>query len=57
MFHKIMVVYDDSLEADRALDVAINLTKALQAELSIVTVLEPLPNYLLGSSKSDVLSQ
>jgi nucleotide-binding universal stress UspA family protein len=45
MFHKIMVVYDDSFEADRALDVGINLTKALQAELSIVTVLEPLPNY------------
>jgi len=45
MFRKIMVVYDDSFEADRALDVAIKLTKALQAELRIVTVLEPLPNY------------
>ena len=45
MFHKIMVSYDDSSEADRALDAAIKLTKALQAELRIVTVLEPLPNY------------
>jgi nucleotide-binding universal stress UspA family protein len=45
MFHKIVVVYDDSPEADGALDVAIELTKALQAELRIVTVLEPLPNY------------
>jgi nucleotide-binding universal stress UspA family protein len=45
MFHKIVVVYDDSPEADRALDVAIELTRALQAELRIVTVLEPLPNY------------
>ena len=45
MFHKIVVVYDDSFEADRALDVAIELTRALQAELRIVTVLEPLPNY------------
>ena len=45
MFHKIVVVYDDSPEADRALDVAIELTGALQAELRIVTVLEPLPNY------------
>jgi len=45
MFHKIMVSYDDSSEADRALDVAIKLTKALQAELRIVTVLEPLPIY------------
>ena len=40
-----MVVYDDSPEADGALDVAIELTKKLQAELRIVTVLEPLPNY------------
>src|SRR5260370_21239664 len=45
MFHKIVVVYDDSPEADRALDAAIVLTRALQAELRIVTVLEPLPNY------------
>jgi nucleotide-binding universal stress UspA family protein len=45
MFHKIVVVYDDSPEADRALDVAIELTRALQAELRIVTVLEPLPIY------------
>lgn len=45
MFHKILVVYDDSAEADGALNVAIELTKALQAELRIVTVLEPLPNY------------
>jgi nucleotide-binding universal stress UspA family protein len=45
MFHKIVVVYDDSPEADGALDVAIELTRALQAELRIVTVLEPLPNY------------
>ena len=43
MFHKILVVYDDSPEADRALDVAIESTRALQAELRIVTVLEPLP--------------
>ena len=35
MIHKIIVAYDDSSEADRALDVAINLTKALHAELRI----------------------
>jgi nucleotide-binding universal stress UspA family protein len=40
MFHKIVAVYDDSPEAGRALDVAIELTRALQAELGIVTVLE-----------------
>jgi len=45
MFHKIMVAYDDSPEADRALRVSIELAKALRAELSVVTVLEPLPSY------------
>jgi nucleotide-binding universal stress UspA family protein len=46
MIHKIMVAYNDSAEADRALDVAIDLAKALHAELRIVTVLDPLPNSL-----------
>jgi nucleotide-binding universal stress UspA family protein len=46
MIHKIMVAYNDSAEADRALDVAIDLAKALHAELRIVTVIDPLPNSL-----------
>jgi nucleotide-binding universal stress UspA family protein len=45
MFHKIMVAYDDSSEAGRALRVSIELAKARRAELSVVTVLEPLPSY------------
>jgi nucleotide-binding universal stress UspA family protein len=45
MFHKIMVAYDDSPEAGRALRLSIELAKALRAELSLVTVLEPLPSY------------
>jgi nucleotide-binding universal stress UspA family protein len=45
MFHKIMVAYDDSPEAGRALRVSIELAKVLRAELSVVTVLEPLPIY------------
>jgi nucleotide-binding universal stress UspA family protein len=45
MFHKIMVAYDDSPEAGRALRVSIELAKVLLAELSVVTVLEPLPIY------------
>jgi nucleotide-binding universal stress UspA family protein len=45
MFHKIMVAYDESPEANAALESALELTKALQAELSIVTVIEPLPAY------------
>jgi nucleotide-binding universal stress UspA family protein len=45
MFHKIMVAYDDSPEAGRALRESIELAKVLRAELSVVTVLESLPIY------------
>ncbi len=45
MFHKIMVAYDDSPEADRALRASIELAKVLRADLSVVTVLESLPIY------------
>jgi nucleotide-binding universal stress UspA family protein len=43
MFHKIMVAYDESSEAGRALRTSIELAKELSAELSVVTVLEPIP--------------
>jgi nucleotide-binding universal stress UspA family protein len=45
MFHKIMVAYDGSAEAGRALQASIELAKTLGAELTVVTVLEPLPGY------------
>src|SRR5260370_3254586 len=45
MFHKIMAAYDESSEAGRALRASIELAKTLSAELSVVTVLEPLPGY------------
>lgn len=45
MFHRIMVAYDESVEASKALDASIKLANALGAELSIVTVIEPLPAY------------
>jgi nucleotide-binding universal stress UspA family protein len=45
MFHRTMVAYNESPEANKALDAGINLAKALQSELSIVTVVEPLPSY------------
>jgi nucleotide-binding universal stress UspA family protein len=45
MFQRIMVAYDESLEAERALRVAIELAKAFGAELKVVTVFEPLPTY------------
>lgn len=45
MFRRIMVAYDESTEAERALRVAIELARTLGAELKVVTVLEPLPAY------------
>jgi nucleotide-binding universal stress UspA family protein len=45
MFHKIMVAYDESSESGRALQASIELAKTLGAELTVVTVLEPLPGY------------
>ena len=45
MIHKIMVAYDESSEAGRAPQASIELAKILSAELTVVTVLEPLPGY------------
>ncbi len=45
MFQRIMVAYDESPEAGKALEAAIGLAKSLEADLKIVTVLEPLPTY------------
>jgi nucleotide-binding universal stress UspA family protein len=45
MFDKIMVAYDDSPEASRALQVAIDLARAVGADLGVVTVVEPSPSY------------
>lgn len=45
MFRKIMVALDESPEADKALQAAIGLARALPAELSAVTVIEPPPAY------------
>ena len=46
MFKKILVAYDESPEAARALATAIDLTKQLNAQLHLVTIREPLPAYL-----------
>jgi len=56
MFHKIMVAYDGSPEASRALQVAIDLARATGADLGLVTVLEPLPSYYsFAASAASVL--
>jgi nucleotide-binding universal stress UspA family protein len=46
MFKKIVVAYDESPEAKRALKIAIELAKQLKSELRLVTVREPMPAYL-----------
>jgi nucleotide-binding universal stress UspA family protein len=46
MFKKIIVAYDESAGAKRALTTAIDLVNNLQSELRLVTVREPLPAYL-----------
>jgi nucleotide-binding universal stress UspA family protein len=45
MFRKIVVAYDESPEAERAIRSAIYLSKVLAAELLTVTVAEELPAY------------
>lgn len=45
MFRKIAVAYDESPEAERAFRSAIQLAKALEAELLTVTIMEELPAY------------
>jgi len=45
MYKKIVVALDESKEARRALTRAIELAALLKAELTILTVSEPLPSY------------
>ncbi|MBV8672651.1 MAG: universal stress protein [Acidobacteriaceae bacterium] len=53
MFKKITVAYNDSPEANRALAQAIDLAKALGAELSAITVIEDLPAYAAFAAAAD----
>lgn len=45
MFRCIMAAFDDSPQANRALEVAIELAKQFKAGLHLITVIEPLPLY------------
>jgi nucleotide-binding universal stress UspA family protein len=46
VYKRLMVAYDESPEAKRALTHAIELAKLMGAELRLVTVSEPLPAYV-----------
>ena len=53
MFQKIVVAYDGSQEAERALVAAIRLAKSLSAELHTVTVIADLPAYAAFAEAAD----
>jgi nucleotide-binding universal stress UspA family protein len=53
MFKKITVAYNGSPEAARALAQAIDLARALAAELHAITVLEDLPPYAAFAAAAD----
>lgn len=46
MFKKIIVAYDESPEAKRALATGIDLAKQFRSQLRLITVREPLPAYM-----------
>ena len=46
MYKRLIVAYDESPEANRALTRAIEMAKLMEAELRLVTVSEPLPAYV-----------
>ncbi len=45
MYKKIMIAFDESAEAKRSLSIGLELARALNAELRLLTVSEPLPVY------------
>jgi nucleotide-binding universal stress UspA family protein len=53
MFKKIVVAYNESKEAGRALHTAIQLAKSLNAELHAVTVMAGLPAYAAFAEATD----
>jgi nucleotide-binding universal stress UspA family protein len=53
MFKKIVVAYNESPEASRALASAIQLAKILGAELRVVSVMEDLPAYSAYATAAD----
>lgn len=46
MFKRIAVAYDESPEAERAFQAALDLAKLCGSELSLITVVENLPPYI-----------
>src|ERR1700754_3446081 len=53
MFKKITVAFDESEEAGRALQAAIELAKSLNSSLDVISVIEPPPIYYSFSVLAD----
>lgn len=53
MFEKIVIAYNESPEASRALATAIHLAKLLGAELRVVSVVQDLPAYTTYATAVD----
>ena len=53
MFQKVVVAYNESPEAERALITAIRLTKSMNGELQAITVMADLPAYTAFASVAD----
>src|SRR6476660_2867029 len=53
MFKRIVVAYNESPEAGRALASAIRLAKLVEAELQVVTVVKELPAYTAYATAAD----
>jgi nucleotide-binding universal stress UspA family protein len=53
MFKRIVVAYNESPEASRALASAIQLAKLVEAELQVVTVVQELPAYTAYATAGD----
>lgn len=53
MFQKVVVAYNESPEAERALISAIRLTKIMNGELEAITVMADLPAYTAFASVGD----
>ncbi len=45
MYDRILIAYDGSREAERALDEGVTLAKALGSHVTLATIAEPLPRY------------
>ncbi|HTF63475.1 MAG TPA: universal stress protein [Edaphobacter sp.] len=52
MFRKITVAFDESPEAGRALQAAVELAKSLHASLTVISVIEPAPIYFSFSTSA-----